>query len=344
MKSQFLFLIAAFVLSILSNCYAENYKEIITKAETFYKEGKYVEASETYEKAFKTGKASINDYYNAACAASLAKQSDIAFKNLNLIAGKGFTEIDWIIADKDFQNIKKDKRWEEIIKKVKKNVDDINDKFPDEHKVIETVKLPEPELKGNVSIEETISERRSIRKYKDKPLTLKEVSQILWAAYGITKPVDGGPEFLRGGLRAAPSAGALYPLDIYIVVGHVTGLAAGVYLYDSENHSLQKINDKDKREKLSEACYGTYMVQNAPAVLVYSAIFERTTSKYGQRGRDRYVCMDLGHSAENVYLQAGALSIGTCAVGAFRDLSVKQTINMTKKEEPLYIMPIGKIK
>lgn len=211
--------------------------------------------------------------------------------------------------------------------------------------VLDSIQLPTPNFKGAVSVEEALKNRRSIRDYAETSLTLSEVSQILWAAYGVTLPITS-KAFLRGGLRTAPSAGGLYPLDLYFVVGvdGVDSLKAGVYFYASNKHILYKIAEGDKRKELCEASYGQKMIEKAPASLVYSATFERTTKKYGERGRERYVCMDLGHSAENVYLQAASLNMGTCAVGAFSDEDVKKTINMTPEEEPLYIMPLGKLK
>lgn len=206
------------------------------------------------------------------------------------------------------------------------------------------ITLPEPSYKGKMSVEEALLQRRSIRSYSSEPLTLQELSQILWSAYGITKEIPGGPSFLRGGLRTAPSAGALYPLDIYVVSGNVTGLKAGIYKYISEEHSLELIASGDYRKDLCKAGLSQTMIEEAPANLVYTAIFERTTSKYGKRGRERYVCMDLGHSAQNVYLQATALGIGTCAIGAFDDDAVSKVLKLPKIEEPLYIMPLGKLK
>jgi len=202
------------------------------------------------------------------------------------------------------------------------------------------VLLPAPNLKGTVSIEETLLNRRSVREFKKDPLTLQHVSQLLWAAYGITKEMNS-PSFLRGGFKTAPSAGALYPLEIYLVVGNVNGLSKGIYKYLPEGHQLMTTYDKDVRKELSEAALKQEFITQAPVSLVYSAVFERTTKKYGKRGRERYVCMDMGHSAENVCLQAVALGLGTCAVGAFDDKMVKNVIMMNDEEEPLYILPVG---
>jgi len=204
------------------------------------------------------------------------------------------------------------------------------------------INLPEPNMKGTKSLEESLVNRRSIRSYKDEPLLLEEVSQLLWAAYGITKPLAGAPPFLRGGLRTAPSAGALYPLEIYIMAGDVQELKQGIYHYNSENHTLKLISSGDFRKAMCTAALEQLMLENAPATIIYSAIFERTTGKYGQRGRDRYVCMDLGHSAQNVCLQATVLGLGACAVGAFHDDSVKKLVGMSKDEEALYLIPVGR--
>jgi len=205
------------------------------------------------------------------------------------------------------------------------------------------IQLPDPEREGIMSVEEALEKRRSVRSYKPDPLSLEVVSQLLWAAYGITKNVDGGPS-LRGGLRTTPSAGALYPLEIYLVAGDVTGLDPGIYRYDSEYHRLKQEETGDVRKKLSNAALGQSMISNAPACIFYSVIPERTTKKYGERGEKRYICADLGHSAENVYLQATALGLGTCAVGAFEDNRVRKVMKLPPEEDPLYIMPVGYLK
>ncbi|HET19852.1 MAG TPA: SagB/ThcOx family dehydrogenase, partial [Chromatiales bacterium] len=175
-------------------------------------------------------------------------------------------------------------------------------------------------------------------------MTLADAAQLLWAAYGITKPVADGPAFIRGGLRAAPSAGALYPLEVYLVAGKVTGLAAGVYRYVSERHELARIEAGDRRDELCQAALGQSWIREAPAALVFSAVFERTTKKYGERGRERYVWMDAGFAGENVYLQARALGMGCCIAGAFADDKVKQAVKMGSDEVPVCILGVGKRK
>lgn len=195
------------------------------------------------------------------------------------------------------------------------------------------IKLPEPRFKGPVSVEEALLKRRSVREYKDEPLTLAEVSQLLWAAQGVTDP---------RGFRTAPSAGALYPLELYLVVGRVEGLSVGVYRYVPDGHYLLRVADGDRREELAAAALGQAYVRDAPIDLVLSAVTERTTSRYGYRGV-RYVHMEAGHVGQNVHLQAVSLGLGTVMIGAFTDEQVKQVVGLPKEEVPLYIMPVGRL-
>jgi SagB-type dehydrogenase family enzyme len=200
--------------------------------------------------------------------------------------------------------------------------------------------LPSPKTAGNVSVEAALANRRSHRHFQNRALSAEQLSQILWAAYGITKPMPARP-LLRGGLRTSPSAGALYPLEIYAVLGDVTGMEAGVYRYLSQEHRIIRTIDRDMREELCTAALGQAMLRYAPAIVVYCAVFSRMTRKYGERGRERYACIDLGHSAQNIYLQAEAMHIGACAIGAFKDSSVSELLQLPAEEEPLYLMPVG---
>ncbi|MEL9990257.1 MAG: SagB/ThcOx family dehydrogenase [Thermoproteus sp.] len=197
--------------------------------------------------------------------------------------------------------------------------------------------LPMPKLRGAMSVEEALARRRSVRSYLDSPLTIEELAQILWAAYGVSE--------VKWGLRTAPSAGAIYPLNVYVVVGEggVSGLAAGVYKYLPSRHSLLLVKPGDVRRELFEAALRQYWVLKAPVSLVVSAVYEKTERIYGERGRVRYVHMDLGHLGQNVYLQATALGLGTVAVGAFDDDAVKNAVGLPEGETPLYIMPIGRV-
>ncbi|MDR0437785.1 MAG: SagB/ThcOx family dehydrogenase [Bacteroidales bacterium] len=209
--------------------------------------------------------------------------------------------------------------------------------------------LPSPKTDGKMSVEKALAQRRSHRAYQDKALSAEQLSQILWSAYGITKPVEDNPDrpssrpSFRGGFRTAPSAGATFPFEIYAIVGNVSGIEPGVYKYISENHKLVRVIDQDVRVELRKAALDQMMVEQAPATVFWSAIFERATVRYGDRGRERYVCMDLGHSGQNVYLQAEAMGLGTCAIGAFTDADVSRVLQLPAEEEPLYMMPVGYI-
>lgn len=195
------------------------------------------------------------------------------------------------------------------------------------------IKLPQPNYDGTISVETALRERRSVREYKNVPITLSDLSQLLWAAQGMSG---------SRGLRTAPSAGALYPLEVYVAAGNVDGLGPGMYVYKPEGHELLKISDGDARIALSRAAGGQPAVRDAPAVLVISAVYERTMVKYGERGI-RYVHMEAGHAAENVYLQAVSLNLGTVVIGAFDDERLKKAAHLTVREEPLYIMPVGRM-
>lgn len=205
------------------------------------------------------------------------------------------------------------------------------------------IKLPVPDFTGKMSVEAALKARRSVRTFADAPITLREISQLLWAAYGITQPMPAGPAFLRGGKRTAPSAGALYPLEIYLVVTKISGVPAGIYYYNSENHLLETIQSGEFRAGLAAAALGQAAVRNAPVTLVYAAEFERSMQKYGKRARERYVWLEAGHAAQNVCLQATALNLGNCVLGAFDDESVTKVINLPEIEEPLYLQVIGRL-
>lgn len=196
------------------------------------------------------------------------------------------------------------------------------------------IKLPEPRHDSDVSIEETLLKRRSVRNYTGESLTLQEVSQLLWAAQGISDP---------RGFRTAPSAGATYPLETYLVVGNVENLAQGVYRYDPQEHKLVRTLDKDVRSELSVAALGQPWVEEGAISIVFAAVYERTTRRYGDRGI-KYVHMEVGHAGQNVHLQAVALGLGTVVIGAFRDERVKEILDLPQDEQPLYIMPVGRSK
>ncbi|MDP4261404.1 MAG: SagB/ThcOx family dehydrogenase [Bacteroidota bacterium] len=196
------------------------------------------------------------------------------------------------------------------------------------------VHLPEPVYQSEISVEEALLKRRSVRDYKEGPLQLNEISQLLWAAQGITSEKEGG--------RSAPSAGALYPLELYVVSGNINTLTAGVYHYRPPGHLLEQIAEGDKRKLLNAASLMQGAMNQSAAVIIITAVYKRTTRKYLERGK-RYVYMEAGHTAQNIYLQSVSLKIGTVVTGAFMGSLVKRVLSLPDDEEPLYLMPVGKI-
>jgi len=194
-----------------------------------------------------------------------------------------------------------------------------------------TIILPAPATDGALSLEETLARRRSVRSFAAEPLTLEQLSQILWAAQGGT---------YRGERRTAPSAGALYPLELYLVVGAVDGLTSGVYHYRQESHALERTLEGDLRRSLAVAAVDQSWVARAPATLVITAVHRRTAIKYGTRA-ERYVAIEVGCAGENVYLQATALGLGTTMVGAFQDDRVHQLLDLPADHRPMVLMPLG---
>ncbi|MCK4694409.1 MAG: SagB/ThcOx family dehydrogenase, partial [Candidatus Cloacimonetes bacterium] len=303
--------------------------KLLRSTEILYEQGEYKKAAETIDKIVDQYDASQLVYFYGACTWALAGDKDKALDYLEKTVDLGWLDYDLISEDKDLVSLKTESRYNEIISKLQVNLKKVEEKFSDKHNPLEIIQLPDPRYNSETSIEKSLLQRRSVRKYKDEPITLEEISQILWAAYGVTKPIPNGPAFLRGGLKTAPSAGALYPLELYVTARNVTGLPAGIYKYKPEDHTLLKIFDGDVSTELAKAALDQPWVKEAPANIVYSAVFSRTTDKYGDRARERYVCMDLGHSAENIYLQCESLGLVTVAIGAFIDINLKKVINMT---------------
>lgn len=194
--------------------------------------------------------------------------------------------------------------------------------------------MPEAQQTGTMSVEEAIGRRRSVRDYEQRGISLQNLSQLLWAAQGITEPVNG--------LRAAPSAGGIYPLEIYIVVksGGVADLANGVYHYNPKDNSLSQVRAGEFAPQLQAASLNQPPIGLAAVNIVIAAAFGRTTSKYGDRGV-QYVFQESGHAAENIYLQSMALGLGTVVIGAFDDDGVRQVIGAPADEKPVYVQPVG---
>jgi SagB-type dehydrogenase family enzyme len=195
------------------------------------------------------------------------------------------------------------------------------------------IKLPNPVLTGELSVESAMATRRSVRDYQPLFLDQAEIGQLLWAAQGVTHP---------DGYRTAPSAGALYPLDVYILAGQVNELSSGVYMYSPDSHELVLYSEGDKRQALCNAALDQAAVKDAPAVIVLCGVYERTTKKYGSRG-ERYVHMEVGFAAQNVYLQAEALGLGVVFIGAFYEDQVRSVLDLAHEEAPLGIIPVGRV-
>ena len=198
-----------------------------------------------------------------------------------------------------------------------------------------SIPLPPPIPKGGMSLREAISRRRSIRHFTREPISQSQLSQILWAAQGITD--------VRSGDRAIPSAGATYPLEIFVVVGRdsVEGISGGIYHYNPESHSLTAHRQGDLRQELAGAALEQECLYQAPIDIVICAEYERTMLGYDARG-ERYVHIEVGHAGQNIYLQATALGLATVAIGAFHDEQVREILQLDEGIKPLYIMPVGK--
>lgn len=197
---------------------------------------------------------------------------------------------------------------------------------------IHTIKLPAPRADSTVSLEHTLQQRRSVREFSSQAISLTDLSQLLWAAQGITHGY---------GFRTAPSAGALYPLELYVVAGNVDGLTGGVYRFHTKEHQLIKHLDSDLRQQVSHNALNQDWMDQAAVILVFTAIDKRTTRKYGERGI-RYVHIEVGHAAQNVFLQAVALQLGAAVVGAFDDQALQKLLDLPEHERVLYLMPVGK--
>jgi SagB-type dehydrogenase family enzyme len=193
------------------------------------------------------------------------------------------------------------------------------------------VRLAAPHRDGSLALEQCIVRRRSVREFRDQPLSAAQLGQLLWAAQGITG---------SDGERTVPSAGALFPLELYVAAGKVASLPAGVYRYRPDAHELVLKAPDPQREEVVKATYDQEWIATAPAIVCIATCFERTTGKYGSRGRG-YVYLEAGHAAENLLLQAVALGLAATVVGAFSDGDVKRLLHLNASETPLCLIPIG---
>ncbi|MBE0594947.1 MAG: SagB/ThcOx family dehydrogenase [Gemmatimonadales bacterium] len=191
--------------------------------------------------------------------------------------------------------------------------------------------LPQGDPAPAATLGSLLDARRSVREFSARPFELAEVARVLWAAIGVNRP---------DGRRTVPSAGALFPLELYVVAGDVAGLVDGVYRYVPLEHALEPTADGDRRAALAQAALRQAWVGRAPVVLVVAAEYERTTVKYGDRGV-RYAHMEVGGVAQNVYLQSAALGLGTTFVGAFDDEEVGEVLGLPVAHRPLGLLPVG---
>jgi SagB-type dehydrogenase family enzyme len=196
----------------------------------------------------------------------------------------------------------------------------------------ENIILPKVVPDSEKPLLQLLKQRRSVRDYHNAPLSLEEVGQLLWAAQGITH---------QEGLRSAPSAGALYPLEIFVVAGQIEGMAPGIYRYMPTEHQLLAHAEGDRREKLAQAAYKQNWLSDAAIIVVFAAVYERTTRKYGKRGI-RYVHIEAGHASENLFLMAESLELGSVIVGAFDDDEIKTVLRLAGDSQPLILMPVGR--
>ncbi|MEW6672277.1 MAG: SagB/ThcOx family dehydrogenase [Thermodesulfobacteriota bacterium] len=194
------------------------------------------------------------------------------------------------------------------------------------------IKLPQPRHDGKVSVEQALLRRRSVRDYPSDPLTVSEISQLLWSAQGLT----GSSRY-----RTAPSAGALYPLEVFLAAGNVPEVDSGIYRYDPRRHAIVMTIAGDKRLELFRAGLSQGSILSAPAVIIFCAVFERVTGSYGRRGI-QYVFMEAGHAVQNACLQAVSLGLGSVVIGAFDDHDVKRMMSLAPDEQPLLLLPVGR--
>jgi len=201
------------------------------------------------------------------------------------------------------------------------------------------IKLPKPSLSGKLSVEAAMVAKKSVRNFSSSPLTEAQVSQLLWAANGNVPPdaVTGATT------KVIPSAGGLYPLEVYLVTGKDTvgKVPAGVYKYTPESNSLQSVTPGDNRNLLAHAALSQMWMAKAPALIVIGGVFPRTTAKYGNRGL-QYIFMEVGSAIQNLFLEAESLGIHAGAVGAFQDAQVSGVLKLPPNVTPLFIMAFGK--
>jgi SagB-type dehydrogenase family enzyme len=193
------------------------------------------------------------------------------------------------------------------------------------------VRLPAPDRSGGMSLNEALNQRRSVRSYRNEPLSISQVSQLLWSAQGTNN---------ERGFRTAPSAGATFPLELFVMANNITGMSKGIYHYNPFENTLELYREGDFAGALMRASLSQSMITDAGMVIIFGAIFGRTTQRYDERGI-RYVYNEIGHAAQNVHLQVSALNLGTVVIGAYIDEEVEAVLNLDDEIRVLYLMPVG---
>jgi SagB-type dehydrogenase family enzyme len=197
--------------------------------------------------------------------------------------------------------------------------------MPQGHKEYQVETVPLLQVKPQeLNLEEAILKRRSVREYSPQPLTLEKLARLLFYAIGVT----GSQDYQR----AAPTAGGLTPIEIYPVINYIEGLERGLYHYDALRHRLHVLRREDLRREIAKACLQQDFLSDAAVVLVLSAVHRRTAWKYGERAY-RYIMLDAGHAAQNIQLEATALGLGSCPIGAFFDTELNRLLGLAAEEE-----------
>ncbi len=195
-----------------------------------------------------------------------------------------------------------------------------------------TVRLPEASRQGTMSLEAALNARKSTRALAPDSMDLQHLAQLLWAAQGVNRP---------DGRRTAPSAGARYPLELSVVATRVRNLPAGVYRYRPQTHDVETVATGDRLPELVSAATRQPWMADAAATFVFAADYERTGARYRERA-ERYVPMDIGFAAQNLYLQAAALGLGTTFAGSFQDTALARIVGLPASQRPLGVMPVGR--
>jgi SagB-type dehydrogenase family enzyme len=197
------------------------------------------------------------------------------------------------------------------------------------------IQLPPPEQAKIMSVDEALRRRRSIRAFSDKPLTMEQLSYLLWASTGIQRR-EGGCKF-----RTAPSAGALYAIETYVIANKVRDLETALYHYSIKSHLLEELERGEFSHSIARAALGQEMFLGAAAIFVWTTIFNRSKWKYRQRAY-RYIYLEAGHIAQNLALTATSLNLGSCQVGAFYDDEVNRIVGSDgTKESTIYLSVVG---